>query len=145
MDYHKSCFFCCKHINDEFPFSSNDKAAEIKLVSHPIDIGFTKRPTTNKSNNQVILQLSHYLKVPRNQTAELKEGNISSALICENCEELTETLSNLCSDMEITKMKISHYLNLLADRIIGINKEDSTEHNKQMQLTQLQEILHQKC
>ncbi len=151
MDTPEYCFFCCEPIQHDFLNNLEQKNDKRKL--HSISPSDTNCPIKRKSVRQSVLQISQYLKVPRNKLAEFKENKLSKVSVCEDCKEISENLSKLCSNVEVTKMKISYYLNLLTDRIVGIkNNAISDDEGDKQQITRkeaplsdLQKTVHQKC
>lgn len=110
----------------------------------------TCKNTTNKCilrentklQMKAFLKISDYLKVPKLNT-DLGNSQIKT---CEECWKISEPLNQLCIELELVKIEISHYLIQLSGQIIQKdNKNLVTQLDCQVELSNFQNTFHAKC
>ncbi len=142
-----NCFICCKILPKEETICQNDNDDEeenlndFHQIYSEISNNCDNSTTTGLFNKPSVLQISHYLQLPKSHISQ-QHRTLSTLKFCNECEQIRGKLEELCGFLEITQMKINHYLNLLTDRIL--QKNENVDH-QQSNLSSFQEIFHNKC
>ncbi len=134
-----NCFFCCKAIYDIVV--KEEKESDNVIQNSTSSSLFDRSENNSETVRKTILQISHYLQVPRNMLVT-EDKKLQSIKICQECIDISENLGYLCDLLNTTQLKINYYLNLLTDKIIS--KDEQTDQ-PQISLSSFQEAFHQKC
>lgn len=132
-----NCFYCSnvpQKTNSSMIDSTDDQETLTSYSDHD-----------NKSSDHANLYtIFHYLSVPKSL---LDQCSPSAITICKECREISESLSKLCEELEVTKMKINYTLNLLTTQILSKSTSSSVDDNADDQscLSSVQEIFRVNC